>query len=190
MVSLKTRPTRFQFSLLSMFIVVAVCGVLAKLAIVWDGKAKHQAAVSEKIVKLGGMALYDYQCYPDFDWQRPSPTPAWLSSALGEDWFHSIVAVELLQNTVHDKDLEILSNLPQIKFVEIWSSELTDAGLLSLGKCKGLKMIYFKPNHCSDRAIAELKRELPDCEFFEIQPYPGQMPRTSSELPVSTADGQ
>src|SRR5437660_1154162 len=114
MATWKTRPTRFQFSLSSMFVIVAVCGVLARLALVWEGKAKQQAAAIAKMNKMGGTVMYDYEfgANDEFDpYGRPG-VPQVLLDYFGVDWFASVVAVDLIGCDIKQKNLSLLEQFP------------------------------------------------------------------------------
>jgi hypothetical protein len=87
------RFPRLRFSLRAAFVATS----LLCIALAWhlDATRRQRQAV-ETIRAAGGWVAYDY-AWKDGDWIKggKSPVPEWLTSALGEDAFHTVVAVHL-----------------------------------------------------------------------------------------------
>ena len=92
---------RFQFSIRSLFVLtVAVAISLGWLAMEMKW-ARQQRETMEAIQKLGGKALFDYQCGEGNGGLlagMPNPKPAesvWLQLLLGDDFFEYVTNVSL-----------------------------------------------------------------------------------------------
>ena len=102
---------RYQFGLRLLLIVVTLVGCgLGWLSFLARAAWRQQAAVAQ-IVHLGGKVFCDYQ----FDGKENKipnatlPGPALLHSLLGDDFFRTVVAVDLSLRFVEDDDLTKLS---------------------------------------------------------------------------------
>jgi hypothetical protein len=110
---------RFQFSLRGLLVAITIFGV-------WLGwklnSAHRQREAVSAILKAGGTVSYDYQLerspiYPDdfsVHWDTRSPTPQWLQSLVGDDFFHDVIEVKLEGRAIPQFDFEKLAYLPRL----------------------------------------------------------------------------
>jgi hypothetical protein len=120
------RPSRFprlRFSLRTAFIATTLlCVWLA-----WHLQAtKRQKQAVETIRAAGGWVAYDY-AWKDGDWVKggKSWVPQWLTSALGEDAFHPVVAVNLpaLFHSAYDGNRPYIGHDPDAVISdELWQA--------------------------------------------------------------------
>jgi hypothetical protein len=151
-----TKPARryLQFRLKTLFVFVAVtsvpCGWLA-----WrmEHKRLERMAVAE-ITKLGGQVRYDWQ-----DSQKKEPTgAAWLRRLLGEDFFSSVIAVDINSHNVTDDSLVHVEPLADLVNLGLWDSceQVTDRGLSHLTGLSKLKVLYLSDTGITNDGLVHL----------------------------------
>jgi hypothetical protein len=80
----------FQYSLLTLLVLVMLCALACSWLAVKLQHAKRQREAVAEIVKLGGAIHYDWHLYGKHETNR---TPKWLRSLLGNDLFQSVSLV-------------------------------------------------------------------------------------------------
>ena len=108
---------RFQFSILSLLLLVVVVAVpFSWLATEMKAARKQREAV-EEIEKAGGAVSYDYQFDLSGTWipGATPPGPAWLRNLLGDDLFVDVTRSILTSSGVSDAGLEHLKGLTQLQ---------------------------------------------------------------------------
>ena len=106
---------------------------------------------------------------------REPPTPSWLRALLGEDFFSSIVEVDVLPhgfcdlreltslerletaNGFTDLDIQPLTQLSHVRELAMRNSGVTDAGLAALTRMHSLRRLYLDDaSGISDEGFAQL----------------------------------
>ena len=142
----------FQFSLQALMVLMAVvaagCGWLKwKL----DRKQRERGALAE-IAKVGGNFNYDWQ----YAGQSAPPGPAWLRKLVGDDFFSSVVLVQIEGNHVTDDWLVHLEPLAGLKNVYLQCPRTTDAGLSPL-RGMALRELSLEGSGVTDSGLVQLQ---------------------------------
>ena len=150
---------RFQFGILSLLLLVVAVAVPCSWLATEMKKAKTQREAVAAITRLCKTVQYDYQCDTSGDnipGAQP-PGPQWFRNLLGEDFFASVVYVDLSpgtvifvglgrteelrllqeghindQSRVTDADLKHLNGLTELLRLNLNEAAITDAGLETL----------------------------------------------------------
>jgi hypothetical protein len=148
---------RFQYSLLSLLVLM----VTVALPFGWLGietkKAKGQKEAVEWIRKAGGNVLYD--CEPD-PYSAPgirTPSPTWLRELFGEDLFADVAVVSPFPKDVSDAGLDRLEGLTQLRQLSLDGTEVTDAGLEHCKALTQLQVLNLSLAEASDAGLEHLK---------------------------------
>jgi hypothetical protein len=155
---LKPKRTTFQFKLRSMFVLVVIAALLCGW-LEWKmvRKERERAAVAE-INKVGGYVLYDWEKPFDKANARP-PGAAWLRKLLGDDFFASVVWVNVMhRHEIADEwlvCLEPLSDLAAL-YVNDHDNSITDAGVRYLSRFKKLRYLSLVGTGITDAGLADL----------------------------------
>ena len=189
MTTAQPRRLWFQFSLKGLMLMVLVaaipCGWLK-----WkiDRKARERAAVAE-IKRVGGYYGYDWQmARKGYDKGQP-PGPVWLRKLLGDNFFSNVVSVslvdlsglpELTEEWLHlleplseltniqigtpitDDGMRYLMRFTKVKELKLWTSGVTDSGLIGLNGLTQLEGLYLEriggtDASVTDASLAQLK---------------------------------
>ncbi len=184
--SLKTtsRPKRrrFRYSLRTFLIVVtAIC-----LWLGWKIRAaREQQRTIAAIQELEGGIDYDFE-WEDISADRVPPEPAWLVKLLGVDFLHDVVEVQSNTGFVgvpkkecskllaqlghfphlhcvivdycilHDEDLQNLTELTELKALNLTDSGISDVGLQHLRNLNRMSALHVSENHISDKGLLYL----------------------------------
>ncbi len=147
---------RFQFSILSLFVLTA--GVALPFA--WleteMKAAREQKAAADEINKLGCRVTYDYERDPRNTTGEP-PEPAWLRGLSGDDLFVSVTQDNLVNSRIADAGLEHLKGLPQLQGLFLSNTQVGDAGLEHLKGLTRLQVLYLDDTKVSDAGLEHLK---------------------------------
>ena len=144
----------FQYSLRSLFIGMFLACIGMSWVSVKMQQARQQREVVEKIWKLGGSVQYDYMV----SGPRPAPPrPAWLRNLLGQDFFASVVGVELNSSSVTDADLNHLNRLPQFRMLWFNGTLVSDVGLEHLKGVAHLRGLGLNGTRVTDAGLENLK---------------------------------
>ena len=181
---------RFQISLKSLMICVAViavaCGMFSKKLI----EARKQEMAVGKIVRLGGSVDYDYQS-DSGEWFQTSTgvsIPRWLRTIVGDGMFATVECVNLhgsnvtdanvvqldldkfpaiaLSNTpITDHGLANLAGLTNLEVLRLDSTQITDAGLAHLESLSKLQVLFVKNTNVTPGGVKKLQQSLPNCRI-------------------------
>ena len=177
---------RFQFSILSIFVLTVAVALPCSWLATEMKAAKKQKEAAEAIRKGGGCVCYDYQRDPGNPPIKP-PEPVWLRGLLGDDLFVSLTGVFLtnseisdaglenlkgltqlhIYNTkVSDAGLENLKGLTQLRSLYLTDTRVTDAGLIHLRGLTQLQYLLLSHTKVSDAGVKKLKQALPNCQIL------------------------
>ncbi len=164
---------RFQFSLRTLLVGVTLFAVFFG----WFGSklesARRQRAAVEKIMAAGGAVIYDYEYDANenenhiraADYHDPSSVPAWLESALGRDFFATVVEVRpifgcgnLLPPGI---DRMPLGELPALRNLYLphyltAAHEMTDDRLFEISKLQHLEFLYLRQTQITGHGLRDL----------------------------------
>ena len=142
------RHRRPQFKLKALLVVVLVSAMaLSRLAVKMDG-ARHQEEVVQEIVRLKGGVFYDWDNWAARGEARPSPS--WLRSVFGDDFFDKVVEVSLGGATIDDAALESVSRLRDLRALNLWDTTVTHEGLRALGELQHLERLFLRSDSVTD----------------------------------------
>ncbi len=165
------RP-RFTLSVRSLMILVLIIGGVLGWKVLHA--AVQRRAVTE-ISRVGGMVVYEHQIGPDHQLQieigpgavrlKPHPwIPDWLQSAVGEEYFHEVVWVQLLDLSgwygglkppPTDEALAAIATLDRVRAVYTWG-RVNDAGLAHFVKMPGLRSLGVGVGAMTESGLASL----------------------------------
>jgi hypothetical protein len=117
----------------------------------------------------GGLAYYDWECNADGAPQpsRTPPEPAWLRRLFGDDFFATVVAVELDDPETSDATVEQLRALPQVRFLMIRSSVVSNAALPPISGLTRLRKLTLTQCRITDAALQRLEC-LPHLQWLDL----------------------
>ena len=158
---------RFQFSILSLLVLVAVVALPCSWLATAKERASKQRQVVEWIEKTGGRVFYDYQLTPSDrtgylypgDWVRGGmpPGPPWLRKLLGDDLFVNVGYVALAGHEVRDAGLGRLEGLTQLRLLTLHNTEVSEAGLEHLEGLTQLRVLSLTQSTVNDAGLEHLK---------------------------------
>ena len=154
---------RFQFSIRSLLVMVVVVAIPCSWLAVELKKAGEQREALEAIGKLEGWVTYDYWRASGNTMRVEPPTPAWLRSVLGDDFFRTIVFVKYYPVTY--ADLEHLKRLRQLQTLDLYHTEVTDAALEHLKGLSQLRVLRLNGTKVTDAGVKKLQQALPNCQI-------------------------
>jgi hypothetical protein len=158
----KPRLRWYQYRLRTLLIVMTLLAVwMAHIS----HRARQQKMAVEKVHRLGGTVEYDFRVtknittgFPSHDPQAKPPGPAWLRNFLGDDYFQTVVVLGLGGNkTVTDDDLALLSDMPDLKVLNLDETNITDDGLAYVKKLKKLEFLFLRRTSIGDRGLEQIK---------------------------------
>ena len=160
-----SKPLRFRYGLRAFLLIVTVLAV-------WIGihvrRTEQQRQAVSAIDQYGGWVRYSYQLVNgNFDPNRESWVPASVRRVLGNDFFHSVVEVNLVYSDDsgkrHDNSnvtlapLEILTDLPNLTGLFLQERQANDANLKHVAGLKHLRKLYiWDACEVSDEGISHL----------------------------------
>ena len=161
---------RFQFSIRSMLVLVVAVALLFSWITVEVQQAKRYRDAVTAIRQAEGFVYYDFQVDQAGVLIPPTniPGPAWLRTLLGDDFFGSVVKVDV---TCHGTDaiLEKVEEFPQIRELYLGSylsdRKITDAGLEHVGRMTRLQTLGIGGTRVTDRGVRKLQKALPNCDI-------------------------
>lgn len=153
----------YQFSLRSLLILVTLFAFACSWFTVKMQQAKRQRETIEAIRKLGGLVIYGYT----FDDAAPMvmttrDAPAWLRQLLGKDFFDTASQVELRECKDADAALTLVKELPHVRNLQAFYTQVSDAGLSNLGGLTQLTYLNLSNTKVGDAGVKHLEslREL------------------------------
>jgi hypothetical protein len=186
---------RFRFGLRSTLFAVAVFAI----AFGWVGwevkEVRDRRAGIRKIRELGGIVSYDFQRVPGTGEGRDVSVfssgrqreSSWKRTLFGNDYADVVVAIDLFGDHVTDKDIAVLKNfsdlryltiksrgvtdtsmddlceLPKLKVLSVRNAPITDEGILRLGSLNELIGLGLINTQVTNEGVSQLQRRLPKC---------------------------
>jgi hypothetical protein len=145
---------RFPFGIRSLLVlviaVVIPCGWLAMRM----EQAKKQREAVEGIKKVGGWVWYDYQIDTSFSWLREAEPSerSWLRKLVGDDFFEDVVCAGVFW----DDGMQYLTGLPELKSLNLGSTQVTDTGLEHLRGLTQLRQLSVSSTGLTDTGMEHL----------------------------------
>lgn len=131
-----------QFSLLRMLVVLTFATVLFGAWIVGEqAESRRQNAAAAKMRKLGG-EVYS--------------RPKWLWTLMDSNSTGSVVGVALRYPGLTDDDLAILADCPDLIWLNVHRSDVSDKGLVHLTGLKKLQRLRLDESGVTDGGLASL----------------------------------
>jgi hypothetical protein len=157
----KRRP--LSLSLRTLIVVISVlCVVFAVVA----NRANRQRRAVARLQEVNAVARYDYEERAN----SPRPTLPWLRKLLGIDYFDTATLVFFMGDKAHGEDLEILSDLPHVVYLNLEQSNLPGDALVRIEKLSNLKSIGLGGTNGTDSALEHLSR-MPQLESITIDSF-------------------
>jgi Leucine-rich repeat (LRR) protein len=154
----KTPLRWYQYRLRTLLIIMTVFA--AYMAMI-SHRARQQKLAVEKIRALGGRLSYDYQKVKGMKFVKNSrafpPGPAWLRNLIGEDYFQTVVCIELGKTAVADDDLSVLECMPNLECLSLIETNITSNGLVHLKGLKRLELLSLENTAVDDSGLIYLK---------------------------------
>ncbi len=151
---------RFQFSILSLLVLVVVVAIPCSWLAAARKQAEKQREAVEEIRNAFGQVSYDYE-YDPSGWQIPGPPgrpePAWLRGLLGDDLFASVTQVHVNLPEFGDAGLKHLDGLPELQVLDLCGTTVSDAGLEPLKGLTQLQVLDLMGTLVSDAGLKHLK---------------------------------
>src|SRR5687767_6539500 len=128
MESNRTRKRGFRFSLKALLIVITLSAIFLGN---WTYRAGRQKKAVQQIAQQGGQVRYDYQSRG----AKESQWPKWLRESIGEDYFRTVEEVsfgDVLRErdvSLSDRDAIVFSDMPRLKKLSLWNTDITTEGL-------------------------------------------------------------
>lgn len=156
--------------------------------------AETQRAI-DAVQHLGGVVYHSDLCYRDgrlYGPLIPLDAPGWrtrCARAIGPEWFFDVVHVDFMgyrkDSVVTDRDLAILREFPnllylnlagteitdeglkhvagltKLRILNLWGTAVTDAGLGHLAGLKRLKIVDIDDTYVTGQGVDRLKRAIP-----------------------------
>lgn len=142
-------PNWKRFSLRSLFVLMTLCCVVFGTWSVYVDPYRRQMQSLAFVNLLNGKSRPEADDGPR--WQR------WLvTKLLGDEAFVRIVAVELANQNVTDRDLQSLSGLCFLEYLSLNNTEITDDSLATLGSLPKLTQLSLNYTNVSDRGARYL----------------------------------
>lgn len=178
----KRKRRWFQFSLRSLLIftiVVAIaCGWLGKRI----ERARQQMQSVSSIHSLNGEAKYEFELAGN----APTGAKSWLSSVFGIDFADPVVEVSFGGDT-RDANLALLADLPTIKRLNLYDTEVTDKGLAFLPQLRQLESLDISNTRITDaglKQVAQLRSLRSLSLRNDSTTYGGNHPQSSQDYSV------
>jgi hypothetical protein len=144
-----------QYRLRTLLVVM----LLASIGMSWFAvklqRARRQREAVEAITKLGGTVAYDYFFDPSDGGRlvKPKPpAPAWMRGLLGEEFFADVVYVSVK----NDAALEQIRELPQVRYLVVRTTQVTDDGLRNLQATSQLRSLWIADTSVTDAGLEHL----------------------------------
>ena len=149
------KPKRcwYQYSLRTLLLFMVLCAFACSWFAVKMQQARRQREAVKAIEEASGIVVYDYELNrPPVGSPQP-PGPAWMRKLLGVDFF----AAAELAYLRSDASQEHLKDLPKLKTISLWETQVTDASLKNLIGLSNLGNVVFPPEQITDAGLVHLK---------------------------------
>ena len=139
MASPKPKGRWLKYTLLTLLVVVAVCGSLVAVDM---QQAKRQREAVAALRNRAARVLYRWESHKVPEKPR---TPEWLRNVLGDDFFSTVAIVDLFDTSLTQTDLGHIESLSGLRMLRLYRTTIT----------------------ASDKQ--RLQKALPNCEILEIR---------------------
>ena len=145
-----------QVSVRSLLLLTAILAI--GLAIVCK-RARDQATAVHRILELGGSVTYDFQFDPQGRPVRDARPPGWpwLRRLLGDEYFQTVVRVNLGGSKVTDDDLRVIGRLKQLKFLDLSETSISDDGLANITHLRDLQELGLSDSRVTNAGMRHLQ---------------------------------
>lgn len=145
-------PKRRRHWFRAILLLMLVVGVgIAWFVVKRQGVARQRSAV-DAILKAGGSVKYDYQSVQGAE----PPGPLWLRKLVGNDFFTSVVSVNLSESQITDAQLECLESLPTLQELDLYGTKTSDVGLGHVGGLVHLERLGVDGTQITDSGLEQL----------------------------------
>jgi hypothetical protein len=132
---------------------------------------RRQREAVEAIANAGGGVTYDYEPARDSNelpLDAEPPGPDWLRQLFGDDYFTSVVGVDLVGTQLADSDLGPLTQkhlrwLPRLARLDLDATYVTDAGLEHVRRLSHLRALGLCGTEVTEAGVKKLQQALPNC---------------------------
>lgn len=155
----RTFPRWMRFSLRTFLLVIT-------LVAIWIGfkcqRAREQANAVAALQKLSVQVIYDWQ-YRMGRYELPPTSakpsaPEWLRKAVGEHFFQTVVRIDGNFAQIHDADLKILEQLPEIRYVSLCDTSVTDEGMRYIAALPNVQFVVLAATKVGDAGLKQLTK--------------------------------
>ena len=148
---------RFQFSILSLLLLVVVVAIPCSwLETEMKAARKQREAVEE--VQKASQVVFDHELGPDGRWIAGAtpPGPPWLRNLLGDDLFTDAVWVSSPNAQINDAVLAHLEELTALQGLDLDHARITDAGLRHIEGLSQLQQLSLTDPRVGDAGMVHL----------------------------------
>jgi hypothetical protein len=150
---------RFQFSIRSLFALTIAVAIPCSWLAVEMKKAREQKEAVERITNMGGGVRYARKADAlgnGLPGSEP-PAPAWLQDLLGVDFFTEVVQADFNSTGVTDAGLGPIEGLPQLRWLFLGGTRVTDAGLERIRMSTRLEGVDLDYTQVTDSGLRHIK---------------------------------
>jgi hypothetical protein len=160
----------YQYSLRTLLVLVTLFAVACSWFAVKMEQARRQREVVEAIRRSSGSVFYDYEkiLYEDTIhksgspiWPSEPPSPAWLRSIVGIDFFHNVTTAFVF----YDNGLDRLEDLPRLRALYLEGAGITDRSIDQLKRLPRLERLYLSDTKITDAAVNDLQNAIPNLKI-------------------------
>jgi hypothetical protein len=150
---------RFQFGIRTLLALVVVVALPCSWLAIEVKGAKAQAAAVAAIKAAGGSATYDFETDESNGLLRNSEAkwPSWVRNILENDLCSSVDGVGLCRTRVTGKWLENLSDLREIRALNLAGTQISDADLEGLRHWPKIRNLFLDYDDISDRGLERVQ---------------------------------
>ena len=153
---------RVRFTLRTLLIAVTI---LSSVLGWWVHRTRVQQTAIRRLVQAGGTVEYSYYYEPihNDSWvqgfEAHTVVPKWLRQMMGEDYFTSVISVDLMNCSDEAADvnelMRVVGDLKHLRFFRV-PDGLTDAGMKHLAHLKLLERLELRYPRISDAGMHHL----------------------------------
>jgi hypothetical protein len=144
---------RFQFSIRSLLVLTATVALPCSWLAVEMRAARRQREAVAVIKNCGGSVEYDWE----YHWSPSMAGPRcrdWLHE-YGDDFFNDVVFVVGVSD---DAQMEYLKGLPNVEFLDLDDTQITDTGLRQLAGLTQLRVLSLRHTKTTDEGLTGIVR--------------------------------
>ena len=160
----ETKPKRrwYQFSLRFLLLATVLIAFLTNAAVRQIMHANQVRRAAAALSKLDAVVRYDYEIEDDpstfggfhIRVDRTPPAPQWIRDLIGDEYFVEISDVIL---TTETDGLKVVDDIPNVRFLSVERSDITDKDLVKLKPLSKLTAIWLDNTAISDEGLKHLE---------------------------------